>query len=408
MNVTRKCLILCNNKKRTYYNLTNVLQRKMERKILDLKRKLKKKFSQMKTSDQARDETLEEFFKPVVTPLKDIKSIKPTRKRKIKVKSETESESEDYEDDSDEEDEKESNISWSPGQKTAKVLPHSQQPDFSTPKLEVASVPDTTPVLVSSSPLEFSGRSSSAGADFRPSPHTTAAAAQSAARRVFTPPAPPSSTSRRSIDSLLPNQNVGDTALHFLNRFFHDPDRTDPTFGLRYNLATKNLEMGDKVVKVVGNDLSVDNRLYAGRRQLWGLLTLKDLKESSHPPAVLGDYASMIKATNSIYTNNDPTSTKPKSSKGVKYMTIIKPIWEEMKRSKKGYGMLKKTLTDVEIKYYDDPNELVDRLRLLYHSTEAGGDAHRNEIVEILTELEERKIINKKETNVIYTNIFGK
>ena len=127
-----------------------------------------------------------------------------------------------------------------------------------------------------------------------------------------------------------------------------------------------------------------------------GFIDLQDMKESTYSPPVLADYTNMIKITNSIYANNDPTGTKPKSSKGFKYMKVIKPIWEEMKRDKKGYGMLKIASPDVEIKYYDDPNELVDRLRLLYFSTEAGGDSHRNEIIEILNELEERKIINKK------------
>ena len=142
--------------------------------------------------------------------------------------------------------------------------------------MEGATAADTTPVLVASTPLEYAGRSSSAGATvFRPSPQSAVTTAKSTSRRVFTPPAPPSTLSLRSLDSLLPNQEIGDTAAHFLNRFFYDPDRTDPTFGLRYNPITKNLEMGDKVVKIVGNDLSIDNRVYSGRRQLWGLLTFK-------------------------------------------------------------------------------------------------------------------------------------
>ena len=73
---------------------------------------------------------------------------------------------------------------------------------------------------------------------------------------------------------------------------------------------------------------------------------------------------------------------------------------------KKGAGMITKTYPSaVDYKYYDDPNELVTRLRLLYGSTQAGSDSHRNEIVEILTELEERGIINDGEKRVAYDNL---
>ena len=36
------------------------------------------------------------------------------------------------------------------------------------------------------------------------------------------------------------------------------------------------------------------------------------------------------KKTSAIKHGNNPASNKPKSSKGYKYKTIIKPIWEEL------------------------------------------------------------------------------
>lgn len=43
--------------------------------------------------------------------------------------------------------------------------------------------------------------------------------------------------------------------------------------------------------------------------------------------------------------------------------------------------------------YWNDPNELVDRLRLLIASKSAGHSGHNNEIISIIEELREHKII---------------
>lgn len=49
---------------------------------------------------------------------------------------------------------------------------------------------------------------------------------------------------------------------------------------------------------------------------------------------------------------------------------------------------------NVNYTYWDDPNELVARLRLLMASQAAGHTAHDNEIVSIVEELREANIIN--------------
>ena len=43
--------------------------------------------------------------------------------------------------------------------------------------------------------------------------------------------------------------------------------------------------------------------------------------------------------------------------------------------------------------YWDDPNELVDRLQLLAASYQAGNKSHTNEILSILEELREAYLI---------------
>jgi hypothetical protein len=62
-------------------------------------------------------------------------------------------------------------------------------------------------------------------------------------------------------------------------------------------------------------------------------------------------------------------------------------------RSKTGQGLYKNTLPQTQLVYYDDPNELVTRLQLLTSSQNAGNSSVNNEIIAILEELRERKLI---------------
>jgi hypothetical protein len=65
-------------------------------------------------------------------------------------------------------------------------------------------------------------------------------------------------------------------------------------------------------------------------------------------------------------------------------------------KKKTGKGLPRvMTLNDNAIDYvhWDDPNELVDRLRLLHASRQAGNNAHDNEILSIIEELSEAGLI---------------
>lgn len=60
----------------------------------------------------------------------------------------------------------------------------------------------------------------------------------------------------------------------------------------------------------------------------------------------------------------------------------------------KGKGLtLKINKSNTDYVYWDNINELVDRLRLLLASTDAGNTAHNNEILSIIEELREAKVI---------------
>lgn len=86
----------------------------------------------------------------------------------------------------------------------------------------------------------------------------------------------------------------------------------------------------------------------------------------------------------------DPDESLRKS-KSAKFKAIIEPLFNE--GGSMMDSMKQETFKNNEYVYWDDPNELVDRLRLLYSSSAAGHSSHQNEIISILEELREANII---------------
>ncbi|CAK1580903.1 unnamed protein product [Parnassius mnemosyne] len=92
-----------------------------------------------------------------------------------------------------------------------------------------------------------------------------------------------------------------------------------------------------------------------------------------------------------------------RGDKGIKYRKIIKPLFSETlikyKKIEEKLGgnlpKLKKYKIKTDIVYWDDPNELVDRLKLLIASRDAGNTNHDNEILSIIEELKEANIIKE-------------
>lgn len=95
-----------------------------------------------------------------------------------------------------------------------------------------------------------------------------------------------------------------------------------------------------------------------------------------------------------------------KSNKGLKYNHIIKPLFKLVKSDigtsneslaqaqGQGLGILKQVKKNTDYVYWDDPNELIERLKLLIASRDAGNTGLDNEIISIIEELREANIIN--------------
>lgn len=173
---------------------------------------------------------------------------------------------------------------------------------------------------------------------------------------------------------------------------------SDVPFGVRVEngrlmLGSARITIGDEFITVAGHN-------YRNTSGLKQLLLKKNVDLNMVTESDMQHYKSMLLDTNAHRRDYEPD--KPiKSNKGQKYMQVIKPIFKiqntvQTPQSKgKGLPLTKMWKKKVDFVYWNDPNELVDRLKLLIASRDAGNTGLDNEIISIIEELRESKIINK-------------
>ncbi|KYN28610.1 hypothetical protein ALC57_02002 [Trachymyrmex cornetzi] len=171
----------------------------------------------------------------------------------------------------------------------------------------------------------------------------------------------------------------------------------DVVYGVYFN--DEGTMLGDKRITLHKNDdIIIDGKRYDGTACLYELIFMKFPNESIFTDDDVHTYRSILLTTNAHKRGHSP-SNQVMGSKGYKYKNIIAPLVLD---KKVGTGINKRvdlprtmTLNDNKIDYihWDDPNEIVDRLRLLEASRQAGHNSHDNEILSIIEELREAGLI---------------
>ena len=189
--------------------------------------------------------------------------------------------------------------------------------------------------------------------------------------------------------------NIGSIAGKYLMKFA-SKDGVDKTFGLYDKDGA--FYMGDKQVLISGNNLIVNDKEYQGTPGLWELITSKTPDSEIFTDGDYEQYQNILVETNAMRQNNDPTSTKPKGSRGQKWRVYVKPIWDMYKTSedieKDGSGTSRAAKPLI---LPSDPSALLERFDLLVASKQAGNTGLQNEIVSILDELLRQKVIDKNQ-----------
>lgn len=178
-------------------------------------------------------------------------------------------------------------------------------------------------------------------------------------------------------------------------------------FGIRS--SSKQLMMGNEPVKFteVGTGNSKIVSAIIGDKKYEITPGVKELLLKKNPNFnIIEDYDMLIyrdilNNTHAHRRDFNPTG-QIKGDRSKKYCHIIKRLFSELNQKDQNndflkYGgnlpALKKYKTHTDLVYWDDPNELIDRLKLLIASRNAGNNNHDNEIISIIEELKEANII---------------
>lgn len=150
-------------------------------------------------------------------------------------------------------------------------------------------------------------------------------------------------------------------------------------------------KIGDKDVKISSNTIKVGDKVYEGTNGLYNLLTHKTMKSlEPYTEEEKKAYSEILLDSGAIWGKNHPG--KPASSRSLKYIHVVGPLYEKYMRKKKGGTIFLSS----------DPNALVKRLNLLMASAKAGNNGQiNNEIVAILDELLRLECIDRTQ----YKNI---
>lgn len=164
---------------------------------------------------------------------------------------------------------------------------------------------------------------------------------------------------------------------HYANEF-------DRKYGVRLDTTTERFYIGDSEVKIEGSDIIVRNKKYKGTVGLYELLFKK--RPVNFTETDEKNYQQIVLNTNA-HRRYYQANKQIQGCNMDKYRNIIAPITQ-------GEGLrMKVNDKQPDYIYWDDPNELVDRLYLMHASKGAGHTGHSNEINSILEELREAKII---------------
>ncbi|CAI6358059.1 unnamed protein product [Macrosiphum euphorbiae] len=165
-----------------------------------------------------------------------------------------------------------------------------------------------------------------------------------------------------------------------IENWFQSTD-LDKIYGPK-KLPNGHIILGKKEVKFLENTLLIDSNVYTLTSGLIQLLFLKN-------PLIFTDsdlevYKSILTQT-SVHLSTVGNKIK---KGGTKYSTIISKLFPSG-------GELSMKLQKNNLVYWDNPNELVDRLRLLLASKAAGNTSVSNEIISIFDELHEAGLIKR-------------
>ena len=159
--------------------------------------------------------------------------------------------------------------------------------------------------------------------------------------------------------------------------------------------------IGNQKIEFKGGKVIVGEEKYPATEGLLELLFKKNVNDKLVTANDAQYYQKIALDSNLVRKNFKPNNSFKKPSYHPKFDTYLRQLnpsnnLENMNKSGKGlpkFMIAKRRERSLDYMYWDDPNELVDRLRVLVAERSAGNNNHNNEIIAIIEELREAKII---------------
>lgn len=178
------------------------------------------------------------------------------------------------------------------------------------------------------------------------------------------------------------------------------PRNLDTTYGLKWIPSMQIFTIGNTPAHIRNDRIIIGNKQYTGRPGLYELLTKQNPNKRLYNSYDLSTYKEILQKTSAHKVDYDENSNllienSPKFKNVIRKLFVDEQTTSESEKEFSGHGMWKNLVRNskTDYKYWDDPNELIQRLRLLMASTQAGNTAHNNEIQEIIQELREKKYV---------------
>ncbi|CAB0040503.1 unnamed protein product [Trichogramma brassicae] len=173
----------------------------------------------------------------------------------------------------------------------------------------------------------------------------------------------------------------------------------DKLYGVRKE--NDQYHLGKSPINIDGDNAYIGDESYIKSKGLLELLFKKNPDPKHITNTDMKTYKEILDSTN-VHRKGFAYDGDLRKCNSKKFENIIEPIFKtgsgllpRYKVVKRGYGLLprykvaKSRDSLKDFVYWNDPNELVDRLRLLVAERSAGNNAHDNEITSIIEELRE-------------------
>lgn len=171
-------------------------------------------------------------------------------------------------------------------------------------------------------------------------------------------------------------------------------------FGIKHDPTLEKWSIGNAEINFKDNDIIIKNKTFTGTQGLYELLFKKDPIKYTNKD--LKAYKTILELTNAHKRGFD-RNNQIAGNKSKKYLKIIQPLFiTSTPRKRVGFGNIKQKIDQIykratdqpkEYIYWNKPKELIQRLKLLVASKEAGNTGVDNEIISIIEELKEEGII---------------